>query len=106
VLLVPREYDIHVPLNYNDGSAVEARRFQKLQAALLSHFTGLTVLPQPNKGFWKKRGVIFQDEIVIYRVISWKPGSSRRFLKQLRTTLESDFRQEKILIIERAVRAL
>ena len=101
-----REYDIYVPLNYNDGTPVDARKFQKLQKTLLSHFTGLTVFPQPQRGYWKESGVTYEDEIVLYRVVTRKSASARQFLKKLKKQLESDFRQEKILIVEREVKEL
>ena len=48
-----KEYDIFIPLYYNDGSPIEAVKFQDLQSRLLKRFAGLTYFPQPNKGFWK-----------------------------------------------------
>ena len=35
-----------VPLNYNDGSPVEAEKFQDLQKVLLDRFEGVTFFPQ------------------------------------------------------------
>jgi len=46
-----KEYDIFVPLYYNDGSPVETEKFQELQEVLLNRFDGLRFFPQPNKGF-------------------------------------------------------
>ncbi len=36
-----KEYDIFVPLFYNDGRPVEAVKFQQLQEVLLDRFEGL-----------------------------------------------------------------
>lgn len=47
-----KEYDIYVPLSYNDENPVEAEEFQRLQEELLDRFEGLTFFPQPNEGFW------------------------------------------------------
>ena len=99
-----KEYDIFVPLNFNDGSPVDAKKFQELQEALRSQFGGLTFFPQPNKGFWRMAGVTYRDEIVIYRVIG--SGAARPFLENLKEQLKADFDQEEILIIERDVRTL
>jgi hypothetical protein len=101
-----KEYDIFVPLYFNDGSAVEAEKFQELQEVLLSHFAGLTFFPQPNKGFWRMAGVTYRDEIVIYRVIGSSSAEARPFLKKLKERLKADFAQEEILIIERDVQTL
>jgi hypothetical protein len=98
-----KEYDIFVPLFDNDGSPIAPRNFQDLQIRLLEYFDGLTFFPQANKGFWKMGEVTFQDEIVIYRVISSKAKQSRRFFAQLKVDLKKKFNQEEILIIEREV---
>ena len=45
-----KEYDIYLPLHYNDGTAVEASKFQDVQKSLLEQFQGLTFFPQPNQG--------------------------------------------------------
>lgn len=59
-----REYEIFVPLKYNDGAAIEAHKLQGIQQALVAAFTGLTFLPQPNQGIWTVGDVTYYDEIV------------------------------------------
>ena len=98
-----KEYDIFVPLYYNDGKPVEPARFQQLQARLLERFEGLTFLPQPNQGYWKFGNMTYHDEIVIYRVISQNAAQSREYLTGLKQHLKREFQQEEILIIEREV---
>lgn len=101
-----KEYDVFVPLNYNDGSPVEAEKFQRLQEDLLDQFEGLTFFPQPNRGFWKMAGVTYRDEIVIYRVLTSADEEARYFLADLKERLKADFEQEEILIVERDVETL
>lgn len=98
-----KEFDIFVPLFLNDGAPIKAQLFQQLQATLLANFDGLTFFPQQNKGFWKMGDVVYQDEIVIYRVISKKALKSRRFLSNLKRWMKTAFDQEEILIIERTI---
>ena len=98
-----KEYDIFIPLYYNDGSPIEPAKFQKLQSRLLEKFEGLTYFPQPNQGFWKFGDITYRDEIVIFRVISREPSSSRAFLAEIKEDLRKQFRQEEILIIEREI---
>jgi hypothetical protein len=98
-----KEYDLFIPLRYNDGSLIEAAKFQKLHDLLLGRFAGLTYFPQPNEGFWRFGGVTFRDEIVIYRVISAEIEASHQFLTKLKERLKQDLQQEEILIIEREV---
>jgi hypothetical protein len=101
-----KEYDIFVPLFYNDGEPIEARKFQRLQAQLLHHFEGLTFFPQPNEGFWRMGSVTYRDEIVIYRVLTRRAGAARRFLADLKEQLKREFKQEEILIVERDIETL
>lgn len=101
-----REYDLFIPLFYNDGAPVEPRVFQQLQQRLLGEFGGVTFFSQPNKGVWRLGEVTFHDEIVIYRVLSDKAQRSRRFLVRLKKELLSRLKQEEILVVERKVRTL
>jgi molybdopterin synthase catalytic subunit len=101
-----REYDIFVPLNYNDGTPIEPRKLRRIQSRLLEHFDGLTFFPQPNEGFWRMGGVTYRDEIVIYRVFSGHRRAARQFLSRFKDELKADLQQEEILIIERDVETL
>ena len=98
-----KEFDLFIPLFHNDGTPIDAKLFKILQKRLLDQFEGLTFFPQPNKGFWKMGQITFQDEIVIYRVISDKPSQARRFLSKLKKWILKEFQQEEILIVERKV---
>ncbi|HYT58598.1 MAG TPA: hypothetical protein VEL06_00400 [Haliangiales bacterium] len=98
-----KEYDVFIPLYYNDGTPIEAAKFQDVQARLLEQFEGLTYFPQPNQGFWKFGDMTYRDEIVIYRVISQDPVGSRHFLVNFKEHLKKELKQQEILIIEREV---
>jgi hypothetical protein len=101
-----KEYDLFVPLYYNDGRPVEAQTFQALQQQLLDQFGGLTFFPQPNQGFWTMAGLTYRDEIVIYRVITSDAQEARRFWSDLKEQLKQELQQEEILIVERNVETL
>ncbi len=101
-----KEYDLFVPLNYNDGSPIEPRKLQRVHVRLLEEFDGLTFFPQANEGYWKMSGVTYRDEIVVYRVLTAKVRSARRFFAELKADLKRDLRQEEILIVERDVNTL
>lgn len=100
------EYDIFVPLFYNDGRAIEMEKFFHLQASLVARFGGLTVFPQPIKGFWRMGTVTYHDEIVVHRVIAPNDQETRRFLTNLKQELKAELQQEDILIIVRDVTTL
>ncbi len=100
-----KEYDLFVPLYYNDGRPVEPQTFQALQQPL-QQFGGLTCFPQPNQGFWTMAGLTYRDEIVIYRVITSDAQEARRFWSELKERLQQELQQEEILIVERDVETL
>jgi hypothetical protein len=79
-----KEYDVFLPLRYNDGEAVEAVKFRTLQRQLLEEFGAFTLFPQPNEGVWRFGGVEYRDEIVIYRVVTGQPRKARRFIRTLK----------------------
>ena len=45
-----KEYELFVPLRYNDGSPVEPEKIERLGERLLEQFGGVTFFPQPNQG--------------------------------------------------------
>jgi hypothetical protein len=96
-----KEYDLYIPLTYNDGSPIESRKLVRLRNRLLREFGGLTFFPQTNEGFWTVAGVTYRDQIVIYRVISGNMRAARRFLRELKEQLKRDLNQEEILIVEK-----
>ena len=98
-----KEYDIFVPLSYNDGTSIEAFKLQRIQARLLDHFEGLTYFPQPNEGVWRFGEVVYRDAVVIYRVITRDAVASRRFLEIFKTDLKRDLQQLEVLTVEREI---
>ena len=101
-----KEYDIFVPLRYNEGTPIEADKLQDLQDELLARFGGLTYFPQPNQGFWRMSGITYRDEIVVYRVLATEVDLARQFLSSLKERLKTQLRQEEVLIVERDVTTL
>jgi hypothetical protein len=96
-----KEYDIYVPVNYNDGSPVEDRKIEAIGRRLLDFFGGLNFSPQPNKGYWRMGNVTFRDEVVIMHVLADKVRPARKFLRKLKEEMKRDLRQEAILIVEK-----
>ena len=100
------EYDLFVPLRYNDGTPVEEEKLARLRRRLVDRFGGLTDLHQRHQGYWRIGGVTFRDEIVIYRVLADEPHAAREFFGRLREELKADLHQEDVLIVERQVEVI
>lgn len=101
-----KEYELYVPLTYNDGSAIESEKLVRIREQLLEQFGNLTFFPQHNDGFWTMGGVTFRDSIVLYRIVTDKVRPARRFFRQLKEELKRTLRQEEIFIVERDVEIL
>jgi hypothetical protein len=101
-----KEYEIFLPLYFNDGTPIDTAFIPALRVRLLEQFDGVTFFPQPNEGFWRMGDVTYRDEIVTFRVIAANQRTARRFLRQLKEELKRDLEQEEILIIERDVETL
>lgn len=101
-----KEYDLFLPLYFNDGTPINPGVFKELRERLLDQFDGVTFFPQPNEGFWRMGEVTYRDEIIIFRVVTAAKGRARRFLRALKEELKRDLQQEEILIIERDVQSL
>ena len=101
-----KEYDLYVPLTYNDGSPIEPKTIERIGRGLLEQFGGVTFFPQPNEGHWQMGPVTFRDQIVIFRVLSGNVRGARRYFKALKEELKTELEQEEILIVERDVETL
>jgi hypothetical protein len=99
-----KEYDLYVPLHSNDGTPIPTAQLARLKKRLIQRFGGLTQFPQSHEGFWEIGSVTFRDKILILRVLSKEgPGESRRFWRQIKTTLKQQWRQQEILIVAKEV---
>jgi hypothetical protein len=94
-----KEYEVYLPLRYNDGSLIENHKIDRVGELLLEQFGGVTYFPQPNRGLWQMGGVTFRDDIVLFRVLTGKTRTAKRFFKALKEELKHDFGQEEILIV-------
>jgi hypothetical protein len=101
-----KEYDLYVPLTYNDGTPIEPGTIERIGQGLLEQFGGVTFFPQPNKGPWRMGPVTFRDQIVIFRVLSANVRRARRYFKALKQELKTELEQEEILVVERDVETL
>ena len=100
-----KEYELYVPIFYNDGTPIEAEKFESIQTLLLEQFGGVTYFSVPNSGLWQLADVVYRDEVVIYRVITRDSGA-RQFFTLPKRQLTAELGQEEILIVERDVRRL
>ena len=84
-----KEYELYIPIFYNDRRPVEAEKLASLQEILLAQFGGVTYLRSCD---------LPRHYIDVAR--------ARRFFELLKQQLKRELDQEEILIVERDVRTL
>jgi hypothetical protein len=101
-----REYELYLPLHYNDGRPVELDKLTGVKRRLVSEFGGLTHFPQENEGLWKMGPFMFRDRIVILRVLAPDHAKADEFFRRLKQDLKQDWAQNDVLIVAREVSAV
>lgn len=101
-----KEYELYVPLHYNDGRPVEHEKLASLKRRLVQRFGGLTHFPQSNEGLWKIGSITFRDQVVILRVLASETGKAEDYFRQLKESLRDEWEQKDFLIVAREVSTL
>lgn len=94
-----RQYDIYLPLQYNDGASIEPDKYDETRRELIEQFGGLTVLLGSGsaEGWWVLGDKVYRDEIRIFRVLS--AAHDQAFWDEYKERLRARFRQEDILVV-------
>src|SRR5437868_10430276 len=100
------EYELYVPLHYNDGRRIDPEKLRALKKRLVDQFGGLTHFQQENEGLWKIGDHTFRDRAEILRVLVNDEAAARKYFTQLKADLTREWEQQDFLIVTRHVSAL
>ena len=100
------EYELYLPLYYNDGRPIDPQKLKDLKRRLVERFGGLTHFRQENEGLWKIGDHTFRDRIEIVRVLASNEASAQEYFAQLKADLVRDWDQQDFLIVTRQVTAV
>ncbi|HJT80613.1 MAG TPA: hypothetical protein VJ719_05395 [Chthoniobacterales bacterium] len=100
------EYELYVPLHYNDGRPIDPEKLKALKRRLVDQFGGLTHFRQENEGLWKIGDHTFRDRVEILRVLVSDEAAARKYFTQLKADLTREWEQQDFLIVTRQVSAL
>jgi hypothetical protein len=100
------EYELYLPLHYNDGRPIDAEKLKNLKRRLVDEFGGLTHFRQENEGIWKIGEHTFRDRIEIVRVLANDDVAAQKYFAQLKADLARDWNQQDFLIVSRQVMAV
>jgi hypothetical protein len=93
-----KRFEILLPLRYNDGTPIEAEKFEQTRKELVTHFGGTTFEPQPMRGFWMHEGIEYQDLTVRVIVDTEDTPEAHEFFTNFKETLKERFRQLEVWI--------
>lgn len=100
------EYELYVPLHYNDGRPIDPEKLRALKRRLVDEFGGLTHFRQENEGLWKIGDHTFRDRVEILRVLVNDEAAARKYFTKLKADLTREWEQQDFLIVTRQVSAL
>jgi hypothetical protein len=100
------EYELYVPLHYNDGRPIDPEKLRALKRRLVDEFGGLTHFQQENEGLWKIGDHTFRDRVEILRVLVSDEAAARKYFTRLKADLIREWQQQDFLIVTRQVSAL
>jgi hypothetical protein len=88
---------LFLPLYDEAGSVFPEKHFAAVRDELTERFGGITTYSRaPAKGFWKDEGKLHRDDIVVFEVMA--KHLDRQWWDSYRQNLETNFRQEQVLI--------
>ncbi len=96
--MLRRRYEILLPLQYNDGSAVPGDDLNQTREELLAHFGGISIQPGTIAGVWIHEGTRYEDSLVRITVDVEDTSENRHFFVDWKPTLLQRFRQLEIYI--------
>jgi hypothetical protein len=92
-----KRYEILLPLTYNDGTPIDAGKFDQTAEELCDRFGGVTQDTVQVFGTWKYGGTRYRDELLRIRIDTSDP-SANTFLQAQKAVWKERFQQIDIWI--------
>jgi hypothetical protein len=92
-----KRYECLLPINYNDGTEIEADKIDLTAKELSDRFEGITRDTIRVTGIWKYLGTRYHDELVRFRIDSADPTATA-FFKAQKEVWKERFQQIDIWI--------
>ena len=96
-------FEIHIPLRYNDGTAVEQQKIEQTQAELYERFGGVTVAG-PVTGWWVDQDTVYEDDQLLFVVDTEEADPC--FWAPYANELKHRFQQEELYVVAYSVHLL
>src|SRR4051794_1256454 len=100
-----KRFETLLPLNYNDGTEIEAEKFDQTAEELSDRFGGITQDTVRIMGTWKYGGTRYRDDLLRIRIDTNDP-SATAFFKASKDVWKERFRQIDIWITAHEIEIL
>lgn len=90
------QYELYIPLSYNDRRPIEPEKLYQTKEALIDKFGGITIFPA-SEGEWRYHGEVMRDVVVIIRVVT--DSDEDTWFKDYKVVLLDRFQQEEVFIV-------
>jgi hypothetical protein len=101
-----RRYEILLPLAYNDGRPMSGEALEQTREELIARFGGLSLLPEPVRGYWVHEGTRYEDQSVRVVIDVDDTPENRQFFLDFKPTLLQRFEQIEIHLISYVIEVL
>jgi hypothetical protein len=97
-------YEILLPTRYNDGTVVEAGKFDEVIGEISEQFGAVSFFPEALRGIWLHQGQRFDENNVRLVVDVEDTPENGTFFTRFKETLKARFRQIDIWIVSYPIR--
>jgi len=94
-----RRFELMVPLQFNDGSAVPEEWIGEAVNEASDHFGGASFETQIVKGQWQHKGVVFHDNLVRIVVDVQDTAENRRWMKEFKGRWKERLKQLELWLV-------
>lgn len=96
-----KKYEIYLPLKYNDGKEIEAKKIKQIREELITVFGARTVSSPsaPYQGSWQYGGIDIIEDIIKIEIITSGDKKTLAFFKRFKERLKRLLKQIDVLII-------
>ena len=97
-----RQYEVYLPIEYNDLTPIEDEAYDQIEQDLLQRFGGVTQIRRSNplRGIWQEAEGVYQDNIVLFTVLDFSENleDNQHFMMNYKEFLKQRLQQKEILI--------
>ncbi len=98
-----RRFEVLLPLKRNDGRAIPDSWLGEAVREIVTRFGGVSFETQVIRGYWKRRRVTYQDELVRIVVDTPDTVKNRKWMKQFKIRWKLRTEQVEVWVVSHPI---